>query len=54
MERKLATIMAADVVGYGRLMEQDEAGTFERLRAHRKDCPSLGIYARPSHFGMQQ
>jgi TolB-like protein/Tfp pilus assembly protein PilF len=37
MERKLAAIMAADVVGYVRLMEQDEAGTFERLRAHRKE-----------------
>src|SRR5262245_38784840 len=37
MERKLAAIMAADVVGYGRLMEQDEAGTFERLRANRKE-----------------
>jgi TolB-like protein len=37
MERKLAAIMAADVVGYGRLMEQDEAGTFQRLRAHRKE-----------------
>ncbi len=36
MDRKLAAILAADVVGYGRLMEQDEAGTFERLRAHRK------------------
>ena len=29
--------MAADVVGYSRLMEQDEAGTLERLRAHRKE-----------------
>jgi class 3 adenylate cyclase/TolB-like protein len=37
MERKLAAILAADVVGYSRLMEQDEADTFERLRAHRKD-----------------
>jgi TolB-like protein/class 3 adenylate cyclase len=37
MERKLAAILAADVVGYTRLMEQDEAGTFERLRVHRKD-----------------
>jgi TolB-like protein/Tfp pilus assembly protein PilF len=37
MERKLAAIMAADVVGYSRLMERDEAGTFERLRAHRKE-----------------
>jgi adenylate cyclase len=37
MERKLAAIFAADVVGYSRLMEQDEADTFERLRAHRKE-----------------
>ena len=37
MERKLAAILAADVVGYSRLMEADEAGTFDRLRAHRKD-----------------
>lgn len=35
MERRLAAIMAVDVVGYSRLMEVDEAGTFERLRAHR-------------------
>ena len=37
MERRLAAILAADVVGYSRLMEQDEADTFERLRAHRKE-----------------
>jgi adenylate cyclase len=37
MERRLAAILAADVVGYSRLMEQDEASTFERLRAHRKE-----------------
>src|SRR5262245_18360993 len=37
MERKLAAVIAADVVGYSRLMEQDEEGTFERLRAHRKE-----------------
>jgi hypothetical protein len=35
MERKLAAILAADVVGYSRLMEQDEAKAFERLQAHR-------------------
>jgi adenylate cyclase len=35
MERKLAAILAADVVGYSRLMEQEEARTFERLKAHR-------------------
>src|SRR5438034_8513384 len=37
LERRLAAILAADVVGYSRLMEQDEAETFERLRAHRTE-----------------
>jgi adenylate cyclase len=35
MERKLAAILAADVAGYSRLMELDEAGTFERLKTRR-------------------
>jgi TolB-like protein/class 3 adenylate cyclase/Tfp pilus assembly protein PilF len=37
LERRLAAILAADVVGYSRLMEQNETETFERLRAHRKE-----------------
>jgi class 3 adenylate cyclase len=37
VERRLAAILAADVVGYSRLMEQDEQGTLERLKAHRKE-----------------
>ena len=37
MERRLAAILVADVVGYSRLMEQDEVGTFERLRVYRKE-----------------
>ena len=37
MERRLAAILAIDVVGYSRLMEQDEADTFERFRTHRKE-----------------
>jgi adenylate cyclase len=37
MERKLAAILAIDVVGYSRLMENNEADTFERLSAHRKE-----------------
>src|SRR5436309_437011 len=37
MERRLSAILAADAVGYSRLMERDEADTFERLRAHRKE-----------------
>jgi adenylate cyclase len=37
MERKLATILAADVVGYSRLMEQEESSTLATLKARRKD-----------------
>jgi adenylate cyclase len=37
VERKLAAILAADVVGYSRLMAENEADTFERLRAHRTE-----------------
>jgi adenylate cyclase len=37
MERRLAAILAADVVGYSRLMEADEAGTLSALKSHRKD-----------------
>lgn len=36
MDRKLAAILAADVVGYSALMERDEKGTHERLKAGRK------------------
>lgn len=43
MDRKLVAILAADVVGYSTLMEQDEQGTFERLRAARKDLFEPGI-----------
>jgi adenylate cyclase len=34
-ERRLAAILAADMVGYSRLMEVDEKGTLARLRTHR-------------------
>ena len=37
VERRLAAILAADVVGYSRLMERDEQGTLERLKAHRRE-----------------
>jgi adenylate cyclase len=37
MERRLSAILAADVVGYSAMMERDEAGTFDRLRARRKE-----------------
>ena len=37
MERRLAAILAADVVGYARLMEQDEAGTLAALKSRRSE-----------------
>ena len=37
MERRLAAILAADVVGYSRLMGEDETGTLERLKSLRKE-----------------
>ena len=37
MERRLAAILAADVVGYSRLMETDEVGTLTALKLRRRD-----------------
>jgi class 3 adenylate cyclase/TolB-like protein len=37
VERRLSAILAADVVGFASHNERDEAGTFERLRTHRKE-----------------
>ena len=37
VERRLTTILAADVVGYSRLMAADEAGTFASLKALRRE-----------------
>ncbi|WP_426409149.1 adenylate/guanylate cyclase domain-containing protein [Bradyrhizobium ganzhouense] len=34
-ERRLAAVLAADMVGFSRLMEVDEAGTLARLKTHR-------------------
>src|SRR3954471_18462348 len=35
--RRLAAILAADVVGYSRLMSVDEEGTHEPFKAHCRD-----------------
>jgi adenylate cyclase len=34
-ERRLAAVLAADMVGFSRLMEVDETGTLARLKTHR-------------------
>ena len=41
VDRRLAAILAADVVGYSRLMEADEAGTARMLRDHRAAADPL-------------
>lgn len=37
LERRLTAILAADVVGYSRLMGKDEAGTLVALKTHRRE-----------------
>ena len=43
MECRLAAILAADIVGYGRLMEADEVGTLTALKARHKTAPARGL-----------
>ncbi len=45
VERRLAAILAADMVGYSRLMAEDEAGTLARLKALRTDLIDAEIEA---------
>jgi adenylate cyclase len=42
-QRRLAAIVAADVVGYSRLMECDESGTLAALKAIRREIVDPGI-----------
>ncbi len=44
--RRLAAILAADAVGYSRLVRADEEGTIARLKGLRQDLiePKLGKY----------
>jgi TolB-like protein/tetratricopeptide (TPR) repeat protein len=37
VQRRIAAILAADIVGYARLVGADEEGTLERLKAHRRE-----------------
>jgi adenylate cyclase len=47
LQRRLAAILSADVVGYSRLMGIDEAGTLARLKALRRDLidPQIAAHA---------
>lgn len=40
IQRRLAAVIAADVVGYSRLMETDEAGTLATLKSDASKCCS--------------
>lgn len=44
-ERKLTTILAIDVVGYSRLMADDEAGTLSRIKANIEEVLEPGARA---------
>ncbi len=46
MERRLAAILVADMVGYSRLMAADEVGTLTRLKHHRIELinPKIAEY----------
>jgi len=41
VERRLTTILAADVVGYSRLMGEDEEGTLATLSTYREVIEKL-------------
>src|ERR1700712_1247145 len=43
MQRRLAAILAADVVGYSRLMGADEIGTLTSLKSHRRELVDSAI-----------
>ena len=47
LQRRLAAILSADVVGYSRLMGLDEAGTLARLNALRRELidPAIAAHA---------
>ena len=47
LQRRLAAILSADVVGYSRLMGSDEAGTLARLKALRRDLidPTIAAHS---------
>ena len=45
LQRRLAAILAADVVGYSRLMGADEAGTLARLNSMRRELIDPAIAA---------
>jgi class 3 adenylate cyclase len=50
IERRLAAILAADVVGYSRLIGEDEEGTLAALRTMRREIIASTIAEHPGRI----
>ncbi len=50
MERRIAAILAGDMVGYSRLTELDEAGTLARHRQHMAEAITPAIERLGGHI----
>ncbi len=50
MERRLAAILAADMVGFSHLMELDEEGTVRRQKTHRREMIDPTISEHHGHI----
>ncbi len=50
MERRLAAILVADIVGFSRIMELDEEGTVARQKAHRRELIDPKIAEHHGHL----
>jgi adenylate cyclase len=50
VERRLAAVLAADVVGYSRLMGEDEDGTLAALKAIRRELAVPVIAGHPGRI----
>ena len=50
VDRRLAAILAADAVGYSRLMEADERGTLERLKMFHRELVDSRIAEHPGRI----
>jgi adenylate cyclase len=50
VERRLAAVLAADVVGYSRLMGEDEDGTLAALKAIRRELADPVIAEHPGRI----
>ena len=51
VQRRMAAILAADVVGYSRLMGKDEESTFAVLKAYREVIDRLIAHHEGRVFG---